>query len=324
MNEKLSPRRRDATTLQCKDHMTELPDKEHGRRIRNRLDVKAAIVMFVTLLLIFEISCLIPKDADNDLDSKNLFSSSSYTHESNGTKESGRGTRNSDSLWHMIDLSTPGVCGHSKCFFKSKENPDEVGYAVSSYHPATMRWVWNQAQMLEEKYGSRHVYLEGPQTLKVSRDLLSIFRSLREQNFDVGTMHQDLHLKDFIHFADPRGPDDEEKMTIQKLRTIPRPFLEIGHSDRRKNFVKSEWDAFIETIPDERLFSKRLLEECDKLEELLRVEPWLKMNFQILIDNEGRIFHFDLDRSYHADLEYYANKDISKYLIWIRDIANEV
>ncbi len=323
MSERLSPRRRDGIALQCIDHTTELPVKEHGRRIRNRLDVKAAIVLFVTLLLIFEISCLFPKEANNDSDSKHYFSYS-QTYDSNGTKDSGRSSENSESLWHMIDLSTPGVCGHSKCFFKSKENPDEVGYAVSSYHPATMRWVWSQAQMLKEKYGAHHVYLEGPQTLKVSRDLRSIFRSLREHNFDVGTMHQDLHLEDFIHFADPRGPEDEEKMTIQKLRTIPRPFLEIGHSDRRKNFVKNEWDAFIASIPDKTLFTKRLLEECVELEELLRVEPWLKMNFQVLIDNEGRIFHFDLDRSYHADLEHYAKKDISKYLVWIRDIANEV
>ena len=135
-------------------------------------------------------------------------------------------------------------------------------------------------------------------------------------------MHQDFKIEDFIHLteADTKGLEGDKWMMVQKVQVVPLPFLEIGHGDRRERKVEEGWDSFRKSIHNKTSFSNRLLEEERNLAELLEKELWLKQHFQILIDITGRIIHFDLDRGY-----YYRRlplqKDVSKYLMWVRDIA---
>jgi hypothetical protein len=226
--------------------------------------------------------------------------------------------------WDMLEPSIPGICGHHKCFFRAKEDPEKIGFAVSSYHLSTMQWAWLQAEKLKKYYGVAHIYLEPPQGMKVSTELSEVFEDRRDQVFDQDKMHLDLKVEEFIHLSEPgeQEREPESRITVQKLNVVPSPFLEIGHGDNRLVKVKEDWPFFRNSIRNKLMFSHQLLQEELKLEEILLKEPWLKKNFQVLIDNTGRIIQFDLDRGYKASAGDLFDKHMSKHLNLIRKIAN--
>ena len=228
--------------------------------------------------------------------------------------------------WDMLEPSIPGICGHHKCFFRAKEDPEKIGFAISSYHPNTMQWAWLQAEKLKEYYGVDHIYLEPPQGVKVSTGLTQIFTDRRKQVFEEEKMHLDLKVEEFIHLTELGGnkTEPESRITVQKLHVVPSPFLEIGHGDNSPGKVQEDWPSFRKSIQNKLNFSKRLLQEEQKLELILQKEPWLKQNFQILLDNTGRIIQFDLDRGYYSSAGDLFYKDMSKYFVWIWNIAKDI
>ena len=227
--------------------------------------------------------------------------------------------------WSMLHQSMPGICGHSKCFFRDSFDPEKVGYAIASHHPNTLQWTWSKVKKLQLEYGAQHVYLGPPESVKVSGYLVDAFHDRRKQNSEEHTMHQEMNVTEFLHLTETGiglefGKEDG-MIIVQKMHVVPQPFLEVGHGSVRPRKVENDWPWFASFISEKESFSERLLLEEQKLRELLSNEPWLKQNFQVLIDTKGRILHFDLDRGFRGKIGHYEQYDVEKHLQLIHRIA---
>ena len=93
-------------------------------------------------------------------------------------------------------------------------------------------------------------------------------------------------------------------MIVQKVRTICKAFLEIGRTSSRLLKSLEEWKSFSHAVTNKEHFSVRLLTELQFSTKLLEQDGfWMKKYIQFIVDTNGRIIHYDLDRGYNVKVE---------------------
>jgi len=229
-----------------------------------------------------------------------LRSLNSSTHENNDI--------NSAFQWSSLNSSTPGICGAQKCFFDVLDDSTH-GYLITYRSPyaSNLTLGWERAMMLTKKYSSKHFYLSRPEVVSVSEELYYWCSDIPTLARESELMFYELGTHEFLRVAaTPKDENDLSKnfFNIQKVKKAPTPHLEWGDKDKRRRRCDKEFKLFNSSLPNRAEFSRRLDTEIVALVRLLKKEQWLLADFQIIIDQQGVIYHIDLDRNKNLEVYY--------------------
>ena len=126
-------------------------------------------------------------------------------------------------LTDLLDHSIPGVCGWSKCFFRSKVDPKQFGYLLSiSVTRNRSVFVWSQAKKLQRKYGAdqfHHIYLDPPLAFEITSNIVDNFKRQRIRNMKDFTVTRNLSMEDLMTRSaveDDRVPEKDYQEDIIK------------------------------------------------------------------------------------------------------------
>lgn len=206
----------------------------------------------------------------------------------------------SSRFWRSLDLSGDIKCGKYKCLFRQMIDHNGRGYVAGDDNIAflvgsncrryqfetEMELSWKLAQYLQSTHQIKHLFLEAPRRViilppavdeifntkrlfKKSRRLCKTDASYIKWNFTI----------------------------VQKVRLVSAPMFTI-----KKNTWTQFEDFVDEEILDKQLFLNTFAEDIGSALSTIESVPLLVHDFQILVDGKGNIFHFDLDRSFHAGL----------------------
>jgi hypothetical protein len=184
--------------------------------------------------------------------------------------------------WGDIDYSSKGNCGHYKCFFRCSTDP-QTGYLVTRTNndsfKAQLRG-WEVAKDIETKYNARHFYLTRPIIVKANSTITTRLNAnlklppdvKRKQNFFGGLA-----------------------LAVHKVRIAPSDTVLVG-CNRRK--VRPTLMAISKKLDKTNLamVTDTFEKEITDLTHLLQAESFLVWDFQVWVDSQGKLYHFDLDR----------------------------
>lgn len=193
-----------------------------------------------------------------------------------------------------LDTSQRVPCGTYKCFFRSKSNAT-VGYLVSrsAAHFVRERLImlesgYDLAKSLKRRYDINNFLLEPPIDVTVST------KEVAER------MNQNLwsELKD--EYLNQTFFPEKKQVFVQKCKVAPEPNLLIGCDDYKSTNYVNYLEEFMLQVSDKASFVDTLKENLSKTRDLLQEESCLFYDFQVLMDTQGKVYHFDFDRCYHS------------------------
>ena len=194
-------------------------------------------------------------------------------------------------------LSNRVPCGANKCFFPLKSNP-QIGYLVapskrksdkerksSTAWFRTLEASWQLAEYLENEYDIRQFLLEPPRSITVTNHLAShLNRNLWRES------QSKMLTKD-------RYPEGSTAF-IQKVQTAPTLNLLIGCAPSKVRQFQQDVDEFLPSIERRNSFASNFKNEMRKARKLMKDEPCLIKDFQVLVDTKGELYHLDFDRCF--------------------------
>ncbi|KAL3794615.1 hypothetical protein ACHAW5_007938 [Stephanodiscus triporus] len=206
----------------------------------------------------------------------------------------------SSRFWRSLDLSGDIKCGKYKCLFRQMidhngrgnvAGDDNIAFLVGSncrrYQFETeMELSWKMAQYLQSTHQIKHLFLEAPRrVMRLPPAVDEIFNTKRL-------------FKKSRRLCKTDASYIKWNFTIvQKVRLVSAPMFTI-----KKNTWTQFEDFVDEEIADKQLFFNTFAEDIGPALSTIETVPLLVHDFQILVDGKGDIFHFDLDRSFHAGL----------------------
>lgn len=238
---------------------------------------------------------------------------------------------------HDISLGASPSCSRSKCFFRSKTNPETYGYLIArnQFQPNIFHnmnqsyWEFSTTTRLE------HFHLEPPSILwpppshnerqnettptgkkkkkKSHRnpsdlELWSRIETLNElvQNKTVqdvpyfGTGGRSTTRATTAAFAASASSHQNYEIIIQRVRRAPEKHLIVHCHEFRHYTLQTPDDQIEEFFSALDPKAVRLRSQLEALLQDLRMEPRLWRDFQFLVDTHGTIYHIDLDRVYQT------------------------
>lgn len=188
-------------------------------------------------------------------------------------------------------------CGSQKCLYRIKSKSDpQIAYLVateqhSSGYGKRLESAWQQAQQLERDYKIKHFLLGPPQQVKVSKDLA---RRLRH-NLYVEKHRQMLKGKELWQRY-PKG----STVHVQKVRIAPKNHLLLGCVDSKINAFQQDWPRFSSLVKFKQSFATNFQNGLEETKLLLKMEPCLFKDFQVMVDTRGDLYHLDFDRCFRS------------------------
>ncbi|KAL7538967.1 hypothetical protein ACHAXR_008912 [Thalassiosira sp. AJA248-18] len=179
-------------------------------------------------------------------------------------------------FWDSLDLLGEINCGKYKCLFHRKSN-EQIAYLVGSNfrgYQFEEEWnmTWKFAQYLRSTFHIKHLYLEAPRRVMVLPTALETFTNRT-------WMKKSQPMYSGGHFA-----------SVQKVRLAPDPWKIVMVT--RKGF-KSFYD---EKVLNKSSFISTFRNDIENALGALEAAPLLAQDYQIIMDGEGNIYQFDLDR----------------------------
>lgn len=186
------------------------------------------------------------------------------------------------SFWSSLDYGNI-TCGQYKCLFRAK-NETNTGYLVAhNLRGIQLYEETQQAWNLELYIGSRHKAKQ----LSISPP----FKELVPVTFPQEEIVRDPRKRKGLYEKEQmyRGG---EMATVQKVTLAPESILIITNEDRPAKWlyrrVANKNTDFLET----------LREDLERTMSLLEDVPLLAVDFQVMVDEHGNLYHFDLDRAF--------------------------
>jgi lipopolysaccharide biosynthesis glycosyltransferase len=199
-------------------------------------------------------------------------------------------------------------CGACKCFYQLKSD-SQAGYLVApSSTPRILKnmgseenWFdalekgWYYAEHLRRKYKITHLLLSPPTNMTVSKELATYLNS---------------NLWNVGHDEEYDGRYDEGNMecykegstvSLQRVAKAPQPNLLLGIQYHKYEAFKYELNQFLAPIKNKESFARRFSQGIADTRKLLRKEPCLVSDFQLLLDKKGNIYHLDFERCFRSD-----------------------
>lgn len=166
--------------------------------------------------------------------------------------------------------------------------------------------------MLEKEHGLRHLYSSSPpEKLLVSKELMDYLRhTSRDNEFNFNVELEELVKRNHdYNSSSKRAPSAAEECLIQKMKVPRAPFLEWNLNKEKRRQCNETFASFASSIKDNVTFSKQIGEEISALKDTLSngQNNWLLYDFQVIIDQSGKVYHIDLDR-YCDDCPRFHNR----------------
>mmetsp|Transcript_19902 Transcript_19902/g.44367 ORF Transcript_19902/g.44367 Transcript_19902/m.44367 type:complete len:377 (+) Transcript_19902:146-1276(+) len=195
------------------------------------------------------------------------------------------GTQNggaNSSLLDLIDLDERAPCGRHKCFYKSKSNP-ALGFLVATRtHLEELEQGWEYGNCLTETYGVQHFMNDRPFTSRITLDMASSLNSV------AFSFSPEIRPPTFI----------KESVVVQEMEAAPTPHMLIGCNKKKRKFIQSSYfDEFVRSVPNREEFMQRFDDSVRSMFDLLRAEPALMDDFQVILDTGGGMHYLDFSTS---------------------------
>lgn len=218
--------------------------------------------------------------------------------------------KHSEFNWTDVDLSVKLNCGWHKCFSKSVSNTS-IGYLFASIRNyRQMKDSVDVALELEHRYGSKHFHVDLVKDT-VTDEFRHRLNSLVEQP---ARRARGLAVSDVF---------DSPRLVVETVVIAPEPNLFFASRAANKKLLKTQMAEFREIIPDKEAFRDQMEIEYQRLKKVLRGRPTLVLDFQVLIDPQGNLYHIDLDG--HLTMTKHANpEDLPKQIRKLRTMFRHV
>ena len=205
-------------------------------------------------------------------------------------------------------------CGDTKCFvifsLNNTANPNPPSPNVVGYIVAQENRTWRGdfelgfnksyeiANKIRHRYPTASTLLIGPsETIRMNTTTTTELLFVNQFN-DI-MKEQNPPSKAFEFSTDV-------PWIVQKSLVIPSPNIFwhyksglAGHSNRNNMKQLSTYLEFIELhVQDLEMFAKNVSEQIGTTRQIVKAFPCLTMDFQFLLDYEGKIHHLDLDRCF--------------------------
>jgi lipopolysaccharide biosynthesis glycosyltransferase len=196
-------------------------------------------------------------------------------------------------------------CGAQKCFYQLKSDP-QAGYLVAlSAAPRILKkmgteanWFdalndsWTYAERLRRKYHITHFLLAPPTNLTITKGLA---KQLNGNLWNAG------HGRVYDGRYDEGNVErytEGSTVFVQKVATAPEPNLLLGIQLEKYRTFKRQFNGFLKHVKDKRSFARRFSKGLADTRKMLRKEPCLIYDFQLLVDKKGYVYHLDFDRCF--------------------------
>ena len=187
-----------------------------------------------------------------------------------------------------IDYSKPGKCGHYKCFFRSREDP-HIGYLVTetdigSFNKIHLH-VWEIAKDIETRYNARHFYMQRPIIIKANRSVANKLGAFLK--FHPGIKRKDNFFQGLVY-------------AVYTVQIAPPRAAVIGCTKRK---IRPDLTDVLRVLDKTKLetATKTFEKEINNLIRTISSESYLVFDFQVFVDSQGKVYHFDLDRGAGRD-----------------------
>mmetsp|Transcript_25750 Transcript_25750/g.56425 ORF Transcript_25750/g.56425 Transcript_25750/m.56425 type:complete len:209 (+) Transcript_25750:772-1398(+) len=147
---------------------------------------------------------------------------------------------------------------------------------------------WALAKRLEGEYGIRHLGLEGPRNITISHEMAA------------GCMNRNLWRRETARFLTRESESfvAGKNAFIQKVKTAPKPNLFIGCTKSKAIQFEREFGSFASNIRQRRSFADQFTKYMRQARHVMKKEPCLMEDFQVLVDTSGVLYHLDFDRCF--------------------------
>ena len=201
-------------------------------------------------------------------------------------------------FWSSLDLDEGITCGEFKCLFR--EIGSNTGYLISSNYRGLQfeeesYYSWLIAKYVGETFGAKHLFLEPPRRVNIPERFF-----LRFQNETIRKGRE----------ADgkPMYQSDTDAV-LQKVRLAPRPMKILTQGDGWTTF---KW-MYRKQAQDQASFVKVFQSDINGTMRVLENLPLLAVDWQIMLDNHGNLYQFDLDRAFVGSI-YDSSKFREKFM----------
>eukprot|EP00579_Thalassiosira_antarctica_P012520 CAMPEP_0201922468 /NCGR_PEP_ID=MMETSP0903-20130614/10494_1 /ASSEMBLY_ACC=CAM_ASM_000552 /TAXON_ID=420261 /ORGANISM="Thalassiosira antarctica, Strain CCMP982" /LENGTH=426 /DNA_ID=CAMNT_0048459613 /DNA_START=251 /DNA_END=1528 /DNA_ORIENTATION=- len=217
------------------------------------------------------------------------------------------------SFWSSLDLQGEINCGKYKCLFRQKVNHhgegggdhEQIAYLVGNnfrgyQFEAEWETTWKFAQYLQSTFHIKHLFLEAPRRVMVLPTALELFtnRTWRTR---------------------PKEPmyTGGQYAIVQKVRLAPNPRVIV----MERKWTAFQW-LFREKAVNKTSFISTFRKDIDSALDALEAAPLLAQDFQIMIDGEGNIYQFDLDRVFLGGV--YGHERFQKKFVKAYDGSTDI
>ena len=205
------------------------------------------------------------------------------------------------SLWGSLEFgSIP--CGEYKCLFRSQSSEGEAYLVGNNYlgyqYELETQMAWKLAQYLERTYHINHLYLDSPGKVMITQSALDQFQS-----------QVDRDRKRPIYKAG-------QYATVQKVHLAPEPMVTVF----AREWTKFKW-LYRNKVTNRTAFREAIGQNVKPSMNALKAIPQLAIDYQIMVDAQGNIYQFDLDRVFLGKVykqEEYQEKFAKAYHYSIR------
>lgn len=187
---------------------------------------------------------------------------------------------------------TSGIyCDSFKCFYGLKSDLQAGLLVAPSSMPDTRRvgtetnWYealdksWHYAEQLRKKYRITHLLLTPPTNMTISSGFASQL-NLGRLDADNGTTGERYK--------------DESTVILQKVARAPEPNFIID----AQRYNDEAFHEFLAPIKDKMSFARHLSQSLADTRQLIKNEPCLCNDFQLMMDKRGNVYHLSFERCF--------------------------
>jgi len=184
------------------------------------------------------------------------------------------------SFWRSLDLNGEIKCGEYKCLFPQRDSGEgkRIAYLIGKNDRGYQfgletEVAWKLAEYLERVYHVEHLFLEPPGRVSVLPEALEVFENQTSKKRPMYAAGQ---------FA-----------TVQKVLLASEPFVQV----MAREWTKFKW-LYRKQVVNNTAFANAIRKNVEPVIDMIEAVPILAIDFQMIVDVEGNIYQFDLDRAF--------------------------
>ena len=241
-------------------------------------------------------------------------------------------------ILESLDYDTKAICGGYKCFFRVRNDVDNIAYLVS-INPIhgdgylRLHQAYELAQTLEKEYPQIQHFLLGP-----PKKLYNLTKEWANQ-LNSNLIGQQKTVQKWLNSAPHNDTNKHrygtrylpyENINIQKVKLAPNPHLIIGcEGGKFKETLRDIQQLVVQkhSVSDKVNFIRNFEENVNYAKQVVQKGgkySCLVWDFQLLLDVHGNLYHIDLDRCFrHVQEEYNNNRCFRNLHKVIRTLKQE-